>query len=163
MQLLFAILVCIGWYQFYSGTIFGGYWLVALVLGSLVAVWRLRRYAVATHAAHNVVAAAATFESLPVDKRNQVVTTSIEIMKRVGWMRDAVPSMLEEDDVVKFGVYALAMAELDIPPVCLISKWNLVRNPFNEALKAPYYLATSRQLASRKGFEVELRRPSHRS
>jgi hypothetical protein len=160
MQLAFAVLVGFGWYYYFQSPTAGGWSLAALIVATWFALSRLWRFHVATQAANNVVAAAATFNTLADPSKSEVHQKAMEIIRRSGWRAERDPAL--EDDAERFGFYALALAELGVPPVCLIKQWNLIRNPFREALNPSYYFATSLQVAERQGYAVSLQRPSSR-
>lgn len=79
------------------------------------------------HAAENVVAARKTYPSLETDIQEQVQSQAELIIRRCGWSQKSVTF---ENDIQKFGWYALAMMELKITPNCAIPHWNVIKNPW---------------------------------
>lgn len=159
MQLLFALAVAISWWQYFSSD-HPPKWLLFLLFGAtLVAFFLVRRYFRATAAANNAVAALATWNRMSDKEQATVHEQAIQILRRSGWHSEREPDF--EDDAARFGWYALAMAELGIAPICLIKQWNLVRNPWREALNPPYYFDTAIALAEKQGHGLTMLRPPH--
>lgn len=83
-----------------------------------------------------------TFNELSASEQHSVEVKAVEIIKQCGWSQTEVSF---DDDVQKFGWYALAMAELRIKPIALLKNWNFVQNPFfaiingDEQLKISQY------------------------
>lgn len=127
MKLLFLLPLAYGWYKYFAGG-FSAWLLVVLVLATVVLLTLMYRDWKKAAAANNVVAAAATYQSLSDPSRTQVHEHAIEIIKRSGWRGSRGPTF--DDDVQRFGWYALSMAELGVVPICVIKGWNPVRNPF---------------------------------
>lgn len=102
-------------------------WLFLTIL--LVVAWaalKYRRYTKRHAAAMNVVLAKYTFEQLSRDQQTQIDEKAHEIL--AGLMRH--PPSDFQTEVHRFGWYALAMAELGIPPAIEEPKWSYVSNPW---------------------------------
>ncbi len=113
--------------------------IVIIVLVVAIYVWRKIKLAQARHAAaFNVLLAKYTFSQLSEDDKEKVLDKTMEIIERSGGGRvlaraaERYGSPLEFDnEAEQYGWYALAMAELNIPPAIPdIGVWNLVKNPF---------------------------------
>lgn len=77
-------------------------------------------------AAHNVVLAKYTYEQMEPWVQSNIRLRVNEICERTGWPIER----LDQNEAYKYGCYALAMAELGIPPLALNEAWNFVKNPY---------------------------------
>ena len=125
---LWIVLVPVGWYLYLTSDSQNTLVLVGLVLATIVVAFAVRSGIRTAAAANNVVAAAATFKMLNHSDQQRVHEHTVEIIRRSGWRGQGEPSF--RDDAVRFGWYALSMAELGIKPVCISSRWQFVQNPF---------------------------------
>jgi len=152
---LWIPLLAVGWYVYFTSESPSILFLSGLVLASIVVAFAVREGIRTAAAANNVVAAAATFGTLSHSDQQRVHEQAIEIIKRSGWRRKSEPSSFR-DDAVRFGWYALSMAELGIKPVCISSGWQFVRNPFVATTVDNIYMNTALQRAKKEGFDVRL-------
>ncbi len=153
---LWIVLVPVGWYLYLESDSPNSLFLAALVIATFVlaiAVWMGIRTAAA---ANNVVAAAATFQTLSHADQQRVHDFAVEIIRRSGWRSQDEPSF--RDDAARFGWYALSMAELGIRPVCISSGWQVIQNPFVAVSVNSNYITTALQSAKKQGFDVHLSR-----
>lgn len=151
---LWIVLVPVGWYMYLTSNSPNTLFLVGVVLTTIVvafAVWIGIRTAAA---ANNVVAAAATFQTLGDSEQQRVHECAVRIIKRSGWRGQGEPSF--RDDAVRFGWYALSMAELGIKSVCISSGWQFVQNPFVAVSVDSSYINAALQQAKKQGFDVQL-------
>jgi hypothetical protein len=102
-------------------------------------VWRKIKVAQALHAAAvNILLAKYTFSMLSDSDKQAVLDKALHIKERSGGGRAPAGAVehyggpLEcDNEAEEYGWYALAMAELHIPPaVPDIHAWNFVRNPY---------------------------------
>jgi len=78
----------------------------------------------------NIVYGKYTFDRLTEKEKMQVVTVTLDILHRGGIRAEDTKEKLEQfDDLQKYGVNALAMAELGISPAGGKYTWQYVRNP----------------------------------
>lgn len=107
---------------------------VLLIIGSVVAAvylfLRLRNDAIRHAAAQNIVVAKHTFHLLPENDQLRVKEHAENLVN--GLMHGRFEGFNGEID--KYGFYALAMAELNIPSAIREFGWNYVRNPFTAVL-----------------------------
>jgi len=153
---LWIVLVPVGWYLYLESDSPNSLFLAALVIATIVlaiAVWMGIRTAAA---ANNVVAAAATFQTLSHADQQRVHDFAVEIIRRSGWRGQGEPSF--RDDAIRFGWYAHSMAELGIRPVCISPGWQVIQNPFVAVSVNSNYITTALQRAKKQGFDVQLSR-----
>ena len=149
-------LVIFGWYSYFTTDSSSTMFLVLMVTATIVVFLFYRSDYKKAAAANNIVAAAATFESLGDRQQSEVHEQAVEIIKRSGWRGDGDPVLTS--DVARFGWYALAMAELDIPPICIVTSWNVVRNPFTALSASDSIVDSLIQIAKKQGVNVEISR-----
>lgn len=79
---------------------------------------------------YNIVLGKATYETLPDETKRQVQTHALEIINRT-WGGGGFSDANFNDEPHRFSWYALAMAELGIPPIRnnLGTKWHFVKKP----------------------------------
>jgi hypothetical protein len=105
-------------------------------------------------AALNVLMAKHVFEKLSLAQRNTVVGRAQEIVKAGGigdWL-----DLERTEPKKRYGVYALAMAELGIEPPDKSMGWNLVRNPFIVLMDGDKQIEVARQALREVGIDVSL-------
>ncbi|HRJ95029.1 MAG TPA: hypothetical protein PLJ86_18270 [Candidatus Thiothrix moscowensis] len=151
---LWIVLVPVGWYLYSTSDSQNTLVLVGLVLATVVVAFAVRSGIRAAAAANNVVAAAATFKMLNHSDQQRVHEHTVEIIRRSGWQGQGEPSF--RDDAVRFGWYALSMAELGIKSVCISSRWQFVQNPFVAVSVDSSYVNAALQRAKKQGFDVQL-------
>jgi hypothetical protein len=149
---LWIVPLLLAWYEYFSRGA-DGFLLVALVIATAIFVFRLRDSWKQTFAANNVVAAADVFLQMSGEERRRVHDHAIEIIRRCGWSSPNAPDF--SLPVVRFGWYALAMAELGAPPR-LFDTWSLVRNPFFAIASTSRELRAALYIAEKKGFNSTL-------
>lgn len=115
--------------------------LIWLLLCTVWVMWKFNKDIKKIHASDNVVVAQETFNRLSSSEQNAVEAKAIEIIKRCGRSQSEVTF---NNDVAKFGWYALAMAELKIKPIALLKNWNFVQNPFFAIFEGDEYLKISK-------------------
>jgi hypothetical protein len=116
--------------------------LAFLLLGSVWVIWKFSKDSKKINASDNVVVARETFNQLSVSEQQAVEAKAAEIIKQCGWSQSEVTF---DDDVQKFGWFALAMAELKIKPIALIKNWNFVQNPFFAIIEGDEQLKISQR------------------
>ena len=151
---LWIVLVPVGWYLYLTSDSQNTLLLVGLVLATIVVAFAVRSGIRTAAAANNVVAAAATFQTLNHSDQQRVLEHTVEIIRRSGWRGQGEPSF--RDDAVRFGWYALSMAELGIKSVCISSGWQFVQNPFVAVSVDSNYINAALQRAKKQGFDVQL-------
>ena len=150
------VLLSAGWYKYVSSDSVGLWVLILLLLGSAILIFATIRAHKKILAAQNVVAAAATFQTLSEEQKSRVHDHAINIVLRGGWRGRGAESPSFGDDAEKFGWYALSMHECGIEPVCLVKNWNFVRNPFTQVFIEDACIAKCIEIAERQGHEVKL-------
>lgn len=81
-------------------------------------------------AASNALLAKYTFSQLSSEDQNKVVAQAKDILSSGGGRADFLEDRFQRlDSKSRFGVYALAMAELHIPPEIDGYDWQLIRRP----------------------------------
>ena len=156
MKLILLIPLAIAWYNYLSSHTSSVPYLVVLIAATLYLVLGIYLGLRRSAAANNVVAAAATWETLSLDDRKRVHICAIDAIRDSGWRGATPPSF--ENDVQRFGWYALSMGILGIHPVCVTKGWNHVRNPFLALPPADTNIDTVIALASKEGFAVKISR-----
>jgi hypothetical protein len=151
-----SLALLVGWMIYFTSRQQSTIFLVLLIIGSVVLFFFTRQGLRKAAAANNVVAAAATFNTLSGDEQSQVHGKAIGIIKESGWRSSLEPTF--DNDVARFGWYALAMAEVGIKPVCITPGWNFIRNPFIAIAPKDSYIDTALQVAQQAGFNVALDR-----
>lgn len=153
---LWIVLVPIGWYLYLTSDSPNAIFLASLVIVTValaIAVWMGIRTAAA---ANNVVAAAATFQTLSHADQQHVHDFAVEIIRQSGWRSQREPSF--QDDAARFGWYALSLAELGIRPVCISHGWQVIKNPFVAVSVNSSYITAALQRAKEQGFDIQLSR-----
>jgi hypothetical protein len=116
-------------------------------------LWKYLRFAKRHAAAMNVVLAKITFDRLSASEQSAVDTKAHEILARL--MRR--PPTAFNTETERYGWYALAMAELLIPPVIEQSRWNHVRNPFFAVfVDDPAFRLISDYMRRKRGIAIEI-------
>jgi len=156
LPLIWVPFLVLGWIAYFAGR-GNAFALPLLLLGTILVAFFTRRDWLRAKAANNVVAAAATYASLTEPDKALVHKQAVEIIRRSGWRGSTEPSF--PDDCARYGWYALAMAELNIRPVCMAA-WNFIRNPYNAISLDDSNIASSLQLARKSGFDVQISRNS---
>ncbi len=151
---IWIVLVPVGWYLYLTSDTENTLFLAALVIATIVLAFTVSSGIRTAAAANNVVAAAATFQTLSDSDQQRVHDYAIEIIGRSGWRGRGEPSF--RDDAVRFGWYAHSMAELGIRPVCISSGWQAIKNPFVAVSVDSSYISTALQRAKKQGFDVHL-------
>lgn len=154
MKLLFLIPVGYFWYKYFTGAEIESWKVVFFGFVTIVLFFVIRSDWRKVHAANNVVAAAATFQNLSEENRQLVQECAIAIIYRSGFPSSSEPNL--KNDASKYGWYALALAELGIPPICLIKEWSVVRNPFIAVTVQDKRVQVGIDLAKKEGFTVHL-------
>ena len=130
--------------------------IVILVVTCLVVLFRVKSSFSKYKAALNALLAKYTFETLDPETQRRVVDKMKSILS-AGGIRNVKDRALRLDDREKYGFYALAMAELDIPPALNAYDWQLVKNPFVALSNADTPIkAAKRQLSKSDGVEVDI-------
>ena len=118
------------------------------------AIWKYLRFSKRHAAAMNVVLAKITFEQLAANKQSAVDSKAHEILARL--MRR--PPGTFDTETERFGWYALAMAELGIPPAVDAPKWSHVRNPFFAVCAGdPAFKLISDYMKRKHGIEIQIK------
>lgn len=151
---LWIVLVPVGWYMYLTSSSPSTIFLVGLVMITIVVAFAVRSGIRTAAAANNVVAAAATFQTLSHSDQQRVHEYAVEIIRRSGWRGQGEPSF--RDDAARFGWYALSMAELGIKSVCISSGWQFVQNPFVAVSVDSSYTNAALRRAKKQGFDVRL-------
>jgi len=107
-------------------------------------------------AAQNALLAKFTFEGLNSETQEKIIEQTKSILSSGGSSSsDDRISRLEEK--VKYGFYALAMAELHIPPALSGYEWQFIKNPYVALLNAETQIqAAKRQLNKSDGVEIHI-------
>lgn len=155
-KFILFVLLSAGWYNYVSSSSTNLWALALLLFGSVILIRASIRAYKKILAAQNVVAAAATYQTLSEEQRTSVHDHAIDIVLRGGWRGrgDEGPSF--SDDAEKFGWYALAMHEQGIKPICLVKNWNYVKNPFTDVFIVDVCIDTCIKAAQRQGHQVKL-------
>ena len=101
---------------------------IALIVGLFVLL-RIKSAFTKYRAALNALLAKHTYQDLDLESQQKVrVQTQIILFK--GGFRDASQAIEQLGDRERYGFYALAMAELGIPPSLPGESWQYIKNPF---------------------------------
>jgi hypothetical protein len=76
----------------------------------------------------NILYANYTFQQLNGDEKNAVIAVASNILHK-GGVHNARERLEGFNDLQRYGVYALAMAELEIPPAIGKYTWSYIPNP----------------------------------
>ena len=123
-----------------------GFMLFLLIVAIAIAYFKFKNDLKKTHASNNVVVAAETYRELNEEAQLEVQQRAEVIIRRCGWTSKDIAF---ENDTQRFGWYALAMAELGIPPVCMLPSWNFVANPWLAVIDGDKQLEVSRTTMDR--------------
>ncbi len=105
-------------------------------------------------AAMNACLAKVTFENLTTEDQERVVSRSTELATAYGNDEQQISELNQRQG---YGLYALAMAELDIAPSLPEYNWSLVKNPLTSLKAAEREINAARQLLQKKnGVDVEI-------
>lgn len=155
-KIVFFVVLCAGWYKYVSSGSTSFWAFALLLLGSVIPILATIRAFKKVLAAQNVVAAAATFQTLSAEQKTRVHDHAIDIVLRGGWRGRGAEGPSFRDDAAKFGWYALAMHEQGIEPITLVKNWNYVKNPFTDVFIEDACIATCIKGAQRQGHQVKL-------
>lgn len=123
-----------------------GFMLFLLIAATATAYFKFKKDLKKTHASNNVVVAAETYRELNEDAQLEVQQRAEVIIRRCGW---TLKDITFDNDTQRFGWYALAMAELGFPPVCMLPSWNFVANPWLAVIDGDKQLEVSRTTMNR--------------
>jgi hypothetical protein len=136
--------------NYISNTVF-----ILLILITILTIFSIKRHGDRLFAAQNALLAKYTFSKLDLDKKNEVINKTCEILKRGGIEGDSriIEEMIEK---VRYSFYALAMDEIGIKPAFPNEKWWAnIKNPFVALIKADKEIKTIQSLYS-KMYGVEI-------
>lgn len=127
---------------------------VAIII--LVVFFKVRSGFSKYKAAQNALLAKYTYATLDANSKKRVVNQTKSILS-AGSMSGDEEKVLQLEDRIRYGLYALAMAELNIPPALADYNWQFVKNPFVALLNAETQIqAAKRQLSKSDGIEVDI-------
>lgn len=107
-------------------------------------------------AAQNALLAKYTFGTLDSESQKRVVEKTKDILS-AGGVRGAGDRVARLGDREKYGFYALAMAELNIPPALSKYDWQFVKNPFVALSAAETQIqAVKRNFIKSDGVEIDI-------
>jgi hypothetical protein len=137
---MYIIILIAFWALYFSSESKTTFQLVWLLLCTAWVYWKFTKDCKKINASDNVVVAKETYEHLTTTEKEEVNNKALEIIRRSGWSQLEVTF---DDEVQKFGWYALAMAELRIQPIALLKNWNFVKNPWLAIIKGDEQLKVS--------------------
>jgi hypothetical protein len=120
----------------------------------LITISRIRRGFRKYKAALNCLMAKQMFTQANNDLKSAVHFRSWRILLRMGFS-DPPGSLERMSEVERCSVFALAFAELEIPPPFKDEEWQFVRRPFVDLLRADIaFAAARRHLKSKYGVDL---------
>lgn len=150
-------LLSIGWYRYFVLKSPSSLFLLFLIVFSTIIAFMVRKGIRKAAAANNIVAAAATFNTLNQSEQQHVHQNTIAIMNRSG-IRMREEKLYFRNAAERYGWYALSMAELGIKPVCI--GWQFISNPSIAISINDSLIDTALQKAKKQGFDVRISRDS---
>lgn len=128
---------------------------IIVVIG-LIVLFKVKSGFSKYKAAQNALLAKYTFETLDANCQTRVLGQTKSILS-AGGISSGEERMSRLEDRVKYGFYALAMAELNIPPALAGYDWQFVKNPFVALLNADTQIqAAKRQVNKSDGIEIDI-------
>lgn len=130
--------------------------IVILIAVGLFVLFKVKSGFSKYKAAQNALLAKYTFEALDPEGQKRVAEQTKSILS-TGGISEGEDRVARLEDREKYGFYALAMAELNIPPALSDYDWQFVKNPFVALLNADTQIqAAKRQLSKSDGVEVDI-------
>ena len=129
---------------------------IAVIVVGLFVVFRIKSAFSKYRAALNALIAKYTYERLDSESQ-QKVRIQTELLLCKGGYRNPSKDAFVDDDRAKYSFYALAMAELGIPPALRGETWQYVKNPFVALDNGVNQIgAATAHLRKTHGIEVEI-------
>lgn len=130
--------------------------IVIIAVIGLVVLFKVKSGFSKYKAAQNALLAKYTFATLDANSQKRVVDQTKSILS-AGGISGGEERVSRLEDRERYGFYALAMAELNIPPALGGYDWQFVKNPFVALLNADAQIQSAkRQLSKSDGVEVDI-------
>lgn len=129
---------------------------IVVIIAFLVIIIRVRRSFQKYKAALNALTAKCTFLQLDEDTQATVNFRSWRVLEKMGF-DDPTGSLDKMSELKRCSVYALAMAEMEIPPCFDKEAWHYVKRPFVTLINADRALAAAKNhLKKTYGVKAEI-------
>jgi len=132
-------------------------WLLLIISAFIIiySIARAFRGSVKHSAVQNAFLAKYTYNQLAERQKEEVRERTLRIAKQGGLLEEDLQSVSE---MLKFSFYALAMAELNIPPALTNEEWHYVKNPYMAIHKSEHQLqVVKHHLASKHNVHIDLK------
>lgn len=126
---------------------------IIAVIG-LVVLFRVKSGFSKYKAAQNALLAKYTFATLDGESQKRVVDRTKDILSAGGI--NGADRVSHLDDRERYGFYALAMAELNIPPALGGYDWQFVKNPFVALLNAETQIQAAKRQLKSGGIDLDI-------
>jgi uncharacterized protein YoaH (UPF0181 family) len=121
----------------------------------LLLVFRTKRSFSKYRSALNALMAKQVFDNLPLESQQRIIDRTQQIMF-LGGSSGHASGVLDLEPRVRYSFFALAMAELNIPPPLPKLGWNYVRNPFVALIGSEKQIRMARMELEKHGIRIEL-------
>lgn len=129
--------------------------IIAVIVGLFVA-FKVKSAFTKYRAALNALLAKYTYQSLDLETQQKVKKQTEKILS-AGGFRDAAEELARLEERERYGFYALAMAELGIPPSLPGEHWQFIKNPYVALLNAENQIGAAKiHFQKSHGVEVEI-------
>ena len=132
-------------------------WIIVLIIiAGIYLFFHVKSHGSKVGAAKNALLAKYTFSRIDSKTQSKVLDRTRDIL-RSGGIRDATEKLQTLSERERYGFYALAMAELGIPPALGNETWQYVRNPFAALIRAESHIAASQNdLKNKYGVDITM-------
>lgn len=132
--------------------------IILIVIFVLFLFFRIKSSFTKYRAASNALLAKYTFSQLSSEDQSKVVVQAKDILSSGGGRADFLEDMFQRlDSKSRFSVYALAMAELHIPPKINGYDWQFIRRPLTVLSNANKEIeAFQLELERKHGIKIDL-------
>lgn len=128
--------------------------MVLIVIVGIYFIFHVKRHGSRVGAAKNALLAKYTFSHLDSEKQLKVLDRTRHILES-GGIRNASERLQNLPQRERYGFYALAMAELGIPPCVGNEAWQYVKNPFVALIRADSHIKAAQNDLKNK-YDVEI-------
>lgn len=130
---------------------------ILLAIVNIIIIISIKRHGGKLFAAQNALLAKYTFYTLDIDKKNEVINKTQEILQR-GGIKTTSERIEEMTEKIRYTFYALAMDEIGIKPVFAKEEWWInIKNPFTALINGDKEIKSIQTLYSKMyGVDITL-------